>query len=150
MISRTNDFVTRPLLAGAEETLRRHGVPPEAVDVVWTPGAFELGATAIHLARTRDVAAIACLGAVIRGETAHYDHICRVSADGVAAAARTTGIPVTFGVVTAETAELALARAGGDHGNLGAKAVEAALEMADCYAALAAGAPPRAAGPASR
>ncbi|MCI0342750.1 MAG: 6,7-dimethyl-8-ribityllumazine synthase [Planctomycetales bacterium] len=143
VVSRTNDFITRKLLAGAEETLRQGGVGGDDVDVVWVPGSFELGQAAVRLAARRRVDAVICLGAVIRGETWHHEVIGHAGARGIEAAARETGRPVTFGVITADSSEQALERAGGSRGNLGARAAQAALEMADVYGKLDAPRRPR-------
>ncbi len=137
VVSRTNDFLTRKLLAGAEKTLRENGVAEASVDVVWVPGSFELGQAAARLlAARRSVDAVICLGAVIRGETWHHEVIGHAGARGIEAAAHETGRPVTFGVITAHSSEQALERAGGSRGNLGVRAAEAALEMADLYGKL--------------
>lgn len=138
VVSRTNDFVTRKLLDGAVATLRRHGVAETDIEVLWVPGAFELGPAAARLLRDRGLDAVVCCGAVIKGDTDHYEWICHAATTGIEAAARESGRPVTFGVITAAHAAFAEARAGGARGNLGAKAAEAALELADAYAALAA------------
>jgi 6,7-dimethyl-8-ribityllumazine synthase len=136
VVSRTNDFVTRKLLDGAVAALRRHGVAEDAIEVLWVPGAFELGPAAARLLRARALDGVVCCGAVIRGDTDHYEWICHAATVGVEAAARESGRPVTFGVITAVHAAFAEERAGGAHGNLGAKAAEAALELADAYAAM--------------
>jgi 6,7-dimethyl-8-ribityllumazine synthase len=136
VVARTNDFVTRPLLEGALATLKKHGVAESDIDILWVPGAFELGPAAYRLVATREPHAVIALGAVIKGETDHYQFICDAAARGVEAAARETGTPVTFGVITAHTTADAEARAGGARGNLGAKSAEAALELADAYARL--------------
>jgi 6,7-dimethyl-8-ribityllumazine synthase len=130
VVSRFNEGITRKLLSGAEGVLRGAGVPAGSVDVIWVPGAFEIP-LAVHrgLATGRYRLAIA-LGAVIRGETPHFDHISRESARGVSDAAVQFRLPVGFGILTCDTQEQALARAGGTAGNKGAEAAEAALEMA--------------------
>jgi 6,7-dimethyl-8-ribityllumazine synthase len=129
-VARFNELVTRRLLDGALEGLRAHGVADDEVDVVWVPGAFELPVAARRLASSRTYDAVICLGAVIRGETPHFDHVAGQAAAGIREAAVATGVPVIFGVLTTETLEQALARAGGDHGNKGWDAAAAALEMA--------------------
>lgn len=129
-VARFNELVTRKLLAGALEGLRAREVAEEDVDVVWVPGAFELPLVARRLASSRTYDAVICLGAVIRGETAHFDHVAGQAAIGIRRAAEVTGIPVTFGVVTTESLEQALDRAGGAHGNKGWDAATAAIEMA--------------------
>jgi len=130
VVARFNEIVTRRLLAGALDGLRARGVANEDVDVAWVPGAFELPMVARRLAASGTYDALICLGAVIRGETAHFDHVAAQAATGIRAAAEATGIPVIFGVLTTDTLEQALARAGGDHGNKGWDAATAALEMA--------------------
>ena len=129
-VARFNELVTRKLLDGALEGLRALGVADEAVDVAWVPGAFELPVAARRLAASGTYDAVICLGAVIRGETPHFDHVAGQAAAGIREAAAATGVPVIFGVLTTETLEQALARAGGDHGNKGWDAAAAALEVA--------------------
>jgi 6,7-dimethyl-8-ribityllumazine synthase len=138
VVARWNTLVTRQLLAGAEETLRRHGVAE--VDVAWVPGSFELPQAARWLAASGRYDAVVGLGCVIRGATPHFDHIARVAIDGLAAVAADTGVPVGCGVLTTDTAEQALERAGLKGGNKGAEAAAAALEMAGLRRALADGA----------
>jgi 6,7-dimethyl-8-ribityllumazine synthase len=129
-LARFNQAVTDRLLAGALEALARHGVADDAVDVATVPGAFELPLCAHRLAATGRYDAIVCLGAVVRGETPHFDFVAREAARGIAEVARGSGVPVAFGVLTTETVEQALARAGGDRGNKGYEAAVSALEMA--------------------
>jgi 6,7-dimethyl-8-ribityllumazine synthase len=131
VVSRFNSFVSERLLAGAKEAFREHGVPEDAVDVAWVPGSFEIPLVAQRLAESGTYDAVVCLGAVIRGETDHYRHIAREAAAGVAAAARQTGIPVLFGILTTDTPQQALDRAGGKVGNKGFDAAVAAIEMAN-------------------
>lgn len=136
VVSRFNDAITRRLLEGAQDILLRHGVAASRLTIVWVPGSFELPLAAQRLAQTQRYAAVICLGAVIRGETSHYDHVATAAARGVARAGLTTGVPVIFGVITAETMAQALARAGGTAGpdgrrsHRGRDAALAALEMA--------------------
>jgi len=127
--ARFNELVTRKLLEGALAALAAHGVAVEDVDVVWVPGAFELPLVARRLAGSRTYDAVVCLGCVIRGETAHFEHVGGQAATGIREAAQTTGVPVTFGVLTTETLDQALDRAGGRHGNRGWDAATAAIEM---------------------
>jgi 6,7-dimethyl-8-ribityllumazine synthase len=129
--SRFNEIVVRELVAGARSCLRKHGLTEEDVDVVWTPGAFELPIVARRLAASGLYHAVICLGAVIRGETAHFELVSEQAAGGIQRAALETGVPVIFGVLTTETLEQALDRAGGKHGNKGWDAAMAAMEMAD-------------------
>ena len=129
-VARFNQLVTRKLVDGALEALRSHGVADEDVDVVWVPGAFELSLVARRLALSRTYDGVICLGAVIRGETAHFEHVAGQAAAGIREAADASGVPVTFGVLTTETLEQALDRAGGKHGNKGWDAAMAAIETA--------------------
>jgi 6,7-dimethyl-8-ribityllumazine synthase len=128
--SRFNEIVTDLLVTGASKELRRNGVDPEGIDVAWVPGSFELPVAAAKLARTGRYAGIVALGAVIRGSTPHFDYVAGEAAGGLGAVARETGVPVAFGVLTTETLEQALDRAGGKAGNKGAEAARTALEMA--------------------
>lgn len=132
--ARFNESITRRLVDGALDAFRAAGVPTGAVEVHWVPGSFELPQAARHLAATRRYAGIACVGVVIRGETPHFEHVAREAAAGIARVAHETGVPTTFGVVTALTAEQAWARAGGEVGNRGEEAAAAALEMAELVA----------------
>ncbi len=136
VVSRFNEAITRSLLAGCTETLTRLGVTDDAISLVWAPGAFELPFFARALARRGEVDAVICLGAVIRGDTTHYDYVCQRAANGIAAVADEFGIPVAFGVVTCETVEQAWERAGTKAGNKGSDAALAAVECANAMAAL--------------
>ncbi len=131
VVSRFNANITSRLLEGALEALRAHGAAEEALTVVYVPGAFELPLAAQRLAQKGGVQAVICLGAVVRGETPHFEYVAAQASEGIAAVARACGLPVTFGVITADTMEQALARAGGGVGNKGYEAAVAALEMAD-------------------
>jgi 6,7-dimethyl-8-ribityllumazine synthase len=126
---RFNQFVVEHLVAGALDGLKRHGVEEDAVDVVWVPGSLEIPVVAQRLAGSRKYAAVVCLGAVIRGETGHYDHVAAGVANGVAQAALATGVPVIFGILTCDTVEQAVNRAGAKSGNKGFEAALAAIEM---------------------
>jgi 6,7-dimethyl-8-ribityllumazine synthase len=128
--SRFNGFVTESLLAGARDGLRRHGMDDEDVDVAWVPGAFELPLVAHRLASSGSYDAVVLLGAVIRGATSHYDLVAGQCAAGATRAQLDTGIPVIFGVLTTETVDQAIERAGTKAGNKGYEAAEAAIEMA--------------------
>ncbi|HYB74479.1 MAG TPA: 6,7-dimethyl-8-ribityllumazine synthase [Candidatus Sulfotelmatobacter sp.] len=130
-VSRFNANVTARLLEGALEALRAHGAAPEHLTVVHVPGAFELPLAAQRLAQKGNVQAVICLGAVVRGETPHFEYVAAQAAEGIAAVSRACGLPVSFGVITADTMEQAMARAGGGMGNKGYEAAVAALEMAD-------------------
>ena len=127
--SRFNEFITRALLDGALDALRRHGADPEAVDVAWCPGAFEVPLVAKKMAASGTYDAVICLGAVIRGATSHYDYVAGGVASGIAEASMSTGVPVLFGVLTVETIEQAIERAGTKAGNNGAEAAVGAIEM---------------------
>jgi 6,7-dimethyl-8-ribityllumazine synthase len=128
--ARFTDLVTGKLLEGALATLTRLGVGEDHVTIAWVPGAFEIPMAALALARTKRYAAVICLGAVIRGETAHFDFVAGECARGIAAVSRETGVPTMLGVLTTENLEQAMERAGGNKGNKGAEVAEAAVEMA--------------------
>jgi 6,7-dimethyl-8-ribityllumazine synthase len=128
--ARFNEMVTGKLVEGAVEGLKKHGVDEDRIDVAWVPGAFELPLVAKRMARTERYDALICLGAVIRGETAHFELVANEAARGIAEVALDAGIPVIFEVLATEDLAQAEARAGGAHGNKGWEAAEAALEMA--------------------
>jgi 6,7-dimethyl-8-ribityllumazine synthase len=128
--ARFNEIVTAKLVEGAIAGLVRHGVADDAVDVAWVPGAFEIPVVASRMAGSGDYAAVICLGAVIRGETAHFDLVANEAARGIARVALETGVPVIFEVLATDDLAQAEDRAGGGHGNKGWEAAEAALEMA--------------------
>jgi 6,7-dimethyl-8-ribityllumazine synthase len=134
--SRFNETISRRLLDGALDCLTRHGVADGDVIVAWVPGAFEIPLAAQRLAASGEVDAVVCVGAVIRGETAHFDYVAGHAARGVGGASLTTGVPVTFGVLTTEDGDQASERAGGKAGNKGFEAALAALEMANLLASL--------------
>jgi 6,7-dimethyl-8-ribityllumazine synthase len=129
VVSRFNDLVGKQLLAGALDCLERHNA--KAVDVVWVSGAFEIPAVALRLASMKKCDAVVALGAVIRGDTPHAEYISSEVAKGIAHVYLETGVPVTFGVITADTLEQALERAGAKAGNKGWTAALSAIEMAD-------------------
>ena len=133
VVSRFNGFITTKLLDGALDSLKRHGVNLEDVDVFWTPGAFEIPATAKRIAEKGKFDAIVCIGAVIRGATPHFDYVANESAKGIAQVGLNTGVPVIYGVITTDTIEQAIERAGTKSGNKGAEAAVAAIEMANLY-----------------
>jgi 6,7-dimethyl-8-ribityllumazine synthase len=128
--ARFNEPIVKKLVDGAVAAFTEGGVGASSIDVHWVPGSFELPLAAQHLAHRGVYAGIACVGVVIRGETPHFEHVAREAASGIREVALATGLPVTFGVITALDAEQAWARAGGAVGNRGAEAAEAALEMA--------------------
>jgi len=130
VVSRFNELITERLLAGAVEAAREHGVPDDRLDVFWVPGAFELPSAARRLALLARYDAIVCTGAVIRGETPHFDFVAGEAARGIMDAGRDFDLPVTFGVITSNTVEQAQARSGGAVGNKGREAMVAAIEMA--------------------
>jgi 6,7-dimethyl-8-ribityllumazine synthase len=131
VVARFHERVTARLLEGALEGLAARGVGADAVDVAWVPGAFEVPLVAKRMATTGTYDAVICLGAVIRGETAHFDLVAEEAARGVGDVARETGVPMIFQVLATDTLDQAEARAGGPHGNKGWDAADAALEMAD-------------------
>ena len=130
VVARFNEIVTRPLLDGAREGLVRHGAAREDVDVAWVPGSFEIPLVAKNLAASGRYAAVICLGAIIRGETDHYDHVAGSVTSGVAQVNLQTGVPTIYGVLTTDTVEQALNRSGLKSGNNGHHAAVAAIEMA--------------------
>ena len=135
-VSRFNGIVTSKLLDGAVAAFRRQGVSDDDLEVAWTPGAFELPLAALRLARSGQFDAVVCLGAVIRGETPHFDHVAGQTASGVQRVALETGVPCIFGVLTTDDLDQALERAGGSAGNKGYEAAEAALLAADAVTHL--------------
>lgn len=136
VVSRFNDFITKELLSGAVESLRRHGADPGCVDVMWCPGAFEIPVVAKQAALSGRYDAVICLGAVIRGATAHFDYVASVSASGVASVAMESGLPVINGILTVDSIEQAIERAGTKAGNKGSEAAACAIEMANLLAAM--------------
>jgi 6,7-dimethyl-8-ribityllumazine synthase len=131
VVSRFNEFISKRLLEGCLDTLVRHGVKEETIEVVWTPGSFEIPAVALKLAQSRKFNAVICLGTVIRGSTPHFDYIANEVAKGIAQINLSTGIPAIFGVITAENIEQAIERAGTKEGNKGRDAALSAIEMAN-------------------
>ena len=129
--SRFNDFIVRKLLDGALDAIVRHGGELGTVDVVWVPGSHEIPVAAKQLALSGGYDAIICLGAVIRGATAHFDYVAGGAASGISEVALETGVPVIFGVITTETIEQAIERAGTKMGNKGFEAAVSAMEVAD-------------------
>ncbi len=129
VVSRFNEFITSKLLGGALDCLKRHGGREEQLTVMWVPGSFEVPLAAKTLAQSGKFAAVICLSAVIRGQTDHYEQVCQQITRGVGEASLATGVPVLFGVITCDTLEQAIDRAGAKGGNLGANAAAAAIEM---------------------
>ncbi len=134
--ARFNEFVVRPLVDGALDAIKRHGGDPRAVDVVWVPGAFEIPLAAKRMALSGRYDAVVCLGAVIRGSTPHFDYVAGGSANGISSVALETNLPVIFGVLTTDTIEQAIERAGAKAGNMGFEAAATAIEMADLMVRL--------------
>ncbi len=136
VVARFNEVVTRQLLTGAVETLSRHGVSDDDISVAWVPGSFELPVVAKSMAKTGRYDSIICLGAVIRGETGHYDMVAGQASGGIGSIGTDTGVPVIFGVLTTENMEQAINRSGGKSGNLGSNAAVAAIETARLIQAI--------------
>jgi 6,7-dimethyl-8-ribityllumazine synthase len=134
--ARFNEPISEKLLAGALGAFAAHGVRRKAVDVHWVPGSFELPQAALALARTGRYAGIVCVGAVIKGETPHFDYVAGAAAQGIGRAALDSGVPMSFGVITALTSEQAWARAGGAVGNRGEEAARATLQMCGWLSSL--------------
>ncbi len=129
--ARFNGFVVEQLVAGAIDALHRHGVTDERIDLVRVPGSFEIPVVAQQLGKSGKFAAVICLGCIIRGDTDHYDHVAGAATSGVAAASVNAGVPVIFGVLTCDTLEQAIHRAGAKAGNKGFEAAVCAIEMAN-------------------
>ncbi|WP_374721329.1 6,7-dimethyl-8-ribityllumazine synthase [Peribacillus tepidiphilus] len=136
VVSRFNEFITSKLLSGALDSLHRHGVEKENVDVAWVPGAFEIPLAAKKMADSKRYDAIITLGTVIRGSTSHYDYVCNEAAKGIAQTSLSSGIPVIFGIVTTENIEQAIERSGTKAGNKGWEAAVSAIEMANLTRSL--------------
>ena len=134
--ARFNEFIVSKLLSGCLDALRRHGAREEDIAVAWVPGAFEIPLAASKLAESGRFDAVIALGAVIRGATSHYDYVCSEVAKGVAAAGLQSGVPVLFGVLTTDTIEQAIERAGTKAGNKGAECAQGAIEMADLFRSM--------------
>ncbi len=131
VVSRFNEFITGKLMGGAIDCLQRHGASDEQITVIWVPGAIEITLTAKKLAESGNYSAVICLGAVIRGQTSHYDYVCQQISRGVGQVNYDTGVPTIFGILTCETIEQAVERAGTKLGNTGASAAMSAIEMVD-------------------
>ena len=129
--SRFNDFMTKELLAGCRDALVRHGVEDKDITLFWVPGAFEIPLAAQKAAKTKNYDAVICLGTVIRGATPHFDYIAAEVAKGISKVSLDTGVPVIFGVITADTIEQAVERSGSKDGNKGLDAALSAIEMAN-------------------
>lgn len=131
VISRFNDFIGKKLLEGAIDTFKRLNVKEENIDVIYTPGAFEIPLAAHYAAKSNKYNAIVALGAIIKGSTSHYDYVCAELSKGIASVSMNTGVPVLFGVLTTDTIEQAIERAGTKAGNKGADCAKSAIEMAN-------------------
>lgn len=127
--ARFNEFITSKLLSGAIDTLKRHNVEEEDIHIAWVPGAFEIPLIASKMAKSKKYDAVICLGAVIRGSTTHYDYVCSEVSKGIANVSLASDIPVMFGVLTTESIEQAIERAGTKAGNKGSDCAESAIEM---------------------
>ncbi len=136
VVARFNEFITSKLVDGAIDALVRHGADQDKITQVWVPGSFELPLAAQKLARSGDYAAIICLGCLIRGQTPHFEYIAGECTKGIAQVALETGVPTTFGVITADSLEQAIDRAGTKAGNKGADAALAAVEMVNLLTAI--------------
>jgi 6,7-dimethyl-8-ribityllumazine synthase len=129
VVARFNEFITSKLLGGCLDTLKRHNVKDEDIDVAWVPGAFEIPLIAKKMAESKKYDAVIALGAVIRGATSHFDYVCAETSKGIAQASLESGIPVMFGVLTTDTIDQAIDRAGTKSGNKGSDCAEGAIEM---------------------
>jgi 6,7-dimethyl-8-ribityllumazine synthase len=136
VVSRFNEFISKKLLDGAQDALARHGVNDDDIDVAWTPGSLEIPLVALKMAQTKRYDAIICLGVVIRGGTPHFDYVATELSKGIARIALDTGLPVIHGVITADTLEQAIERAGAKMGNKGFTAAGSAIEMANLLKSL--------------
>lgn len=136
VVARWNEFITGKLLGGAEDAIRRHGGDPELVDVAWVPGSFEIPLVVQKMAASGRYDAVIALGAVIRGATAHFDYVAGEATKGIAQAMLSSGVPVAFGILTTDTIEQAIERAGTKAGNKGFEAAVSAIEMANLVKAL--------------
>ena len=134
--ARFNEFIVSKLLSGCEDGLLRHGVRPDDIAVAWVPGAFEIPLAAAKMAGSGKYDAVIALGAVIRGSTSHYDYVCSEVSKGVASTALSTGVPVLFGVLTTDTIEQAIERAGTKAGNKGAECAQGAIEMVNLFRSM--------------
>jgi len=133
VVARFNSLITKQLLEGALDCLKRHGAVEKDIEVAWVPGSFEIPAMAHALAKSKKFNAVICLGALVRGATPHFDHIAAEATKGIAQVALETGVPTAYGVITADTLEQAIERAGTKAGNKGWDAALSAIEMADLF-----------------
>ena len=135
--ARFNEFITSKLLSGALDTLKRHDVSEDDIDIAWVPGAFEIPLIASKMASSGKYDAVICLGAVIRGATTHYDYVCNEVSKGIAQVSLSSGIPVMFGILTTENIEQAIERAGTKAGNKGSDCAAGAIEMVNLIREMA-------------
>jgi 6,7-dimethyl-8-ribityllumazine synthase len=136
IVSRFNEFISGKLLEGAQDALLRHGAREDDIDIAWTPGSFEIPLIAKKMAESGRYNAVVCLGAIIRGGTPHFDYVAAEASKGVAKVSLDTGIPVIFGVITADALEQAIERAGTKAGNMGFKAAMSGIEMSNLIKAM--------------
>ena len=136
VVSRFNEFISKNLLSGAIDSLSRHEADPANIDVAWVPGSFEIPLVANKMATSGKYDAVICLGAVIRGNTPHFDYVAAEVSKGIARVGLDTGVPVSFGIITADTLEQAVDRAGAKAGNRGWQAALTAIEMANLMAGM--------------
>ena len=136
VVSRFNEFISKSLLSGAMDSLTRHEASADNIDVAWVPGSFEIPLVASRLAASGKYDAVICLGAVIRGNTPHFDYVAAEVSKGIARVGLDTGVPVAFGIITADTLEQAVDRAGAKAGNKGWQAALTAIEMANLLAGI--------------
>jgi len=131
VVSRFNEFLTKQLLSGVIDTLNRHGADEDKIDIAWTPGAYEIPLIAKKLVDSKRYDAIICLGVIIRGNTPHFDHLCSSVTKGISDIALSSGVPITYGVITADNLEQAIERSGAKMGNKGREAANSAIEMSN-------------------
>jgi 6,7-dimethyl-8-ribityllumazine synthase len=136
VVSRFNEFISKSLLSGALDSLKRHEAADDNIDIAWVPGSFEIPLVAQKMAATGKYDAVICLGAVIRGNTPHFDYVAAEVSKGVARVGLETGVPVAFGIITADTLEQAVDRAGAKAGNKGWQAALTAIEMANLLSTI--------------
>jgi len=136
VVARFNEFITRKLLDGAQDALVRHGVNQEDIDIAWVPGSFEIPLAAQKLAQTKRYDAVVCLGAVVRGATPHFEYIAAEVTKGIARVSLEAGLPISYGVITTDTLEQAIERAGTKAGNKGFDAAVNAIEMANLFRSI--------------
>ncbi len=136
VVSRFNEFFTKKLLEGAQDALLRHGVSQEDIEIAWVPGSFEIPLVAKKLAQTKKYDAVICLGAIVRGETPHFEYIAAEVTKGIAKVGLEAGLPVIYGIITADTLEQAIERSGTKQGNKGFEAAENAIEMANLLSSI--------------